>query len=69
MVHIHAHCVVVDLPGHIEIDCVVVGREFVSLEKLDGRLVELQNDDLMQQRKALDIFLAVNNSIRQFGDA
>ena len=69
VVHIHTHRVVFDLLGHIEIDRVIVGREFVSLEKLDGRLVELQNDDLVKQRKAFNIFLVVDDPIGQLCDA
>lgn len=47
----------------------VVSREFVSLEKLNGRLVELKHDDFMQQVETLDVALTGENTIGQACDA
>lgn len=40
--------IVLILLGHIEVHRVIVGGEFVALEKLNGGLPELQHDDFME---------------------
>lgn len=52
---INSHLSVFNLFLHIQVHCVIVGRELVPLEKLNSCLVQLQHDDLMQQAETLDI--------------
>ena len=52
------HRIVLDLLRHVKVHCVIVGREFVPLKELDGRLVQLQHDDLMQQGQTLNVLLS-----------
>ena len=41
--NIHPDSVILDLFGSVEIHCMIVGCEFVSFEKLDRSLIQLQN--------------------------
>lgn len=47
-VHFYPHGVVLLLLGHVQVDRVVICREFVALEKLDGGLVKLEHHDFVQ---------------------
>ena len=39
---------VLGLLGHVQVDRVIVSREFVAFEELNCGLVQLQHDDFMQ---------------------
>lgn len=51
------HLGVLDLLLTVEVDRVVVGHKLIPFEELDRCLVQLNHDDLVQQRQALDILL------------
>jgi len=44
---------------------VIVGGELVTLEELDGRLVELEHDDLVEEAETLDVLLTRLNLVGQ----
>ena len=47
-VDIHLYRIILTLLGHVQVDRVVIGRELVTLEKLNRGLIKLQHDDFMQ---------------------
>lgn len=54
---------------NVEVHCVVVRRELVALEELDGRLVELDHDDLVQETEALDVLACRRDARVKLSDA
>ena len=49
---------------HVQVHRVIIGRELVSLEELDGGLVELQYDDLMQEVQTFNVAFSRTDAIR-----
>ena len=45
--NIHPDSVILDLLSGVEIHCMIVGCEFVSFEKLDRCLIQLQHYNFM----------------------
>ena len=63
-----AQQVVFDLLLRIEVHGMVVGRKLIALEKLYGSLIKLNDDDFVQQSKALNIVFTFNYLLGQFCD-
>lgn len=61
-----AQQVVLDLLLGIEVNGMVVGRKLVAFEKLYGSLIKLNDDDFVQQSKALNIVFTFNYLFGQF---
>ena len=59
---------VLDLLHRIQVDRVIVSAEFFSLEELNGSLVELQHNDLVEEGEALDLALIALNRVSQLRD-
>lgn len=56
---------VFNLLHRVKVDSVVVGTELLTLEKVDGRLVELEDHDLVEEVEALDVAVSFRDSLRQ----
>jgi hypothetical protein len=63
-----AQQVVFNLLLRIEVHGMVVGRKLIALEKLYGSLIKLNDDDFVQQSKALNIVFTFNYLLGQFCD-
>ena len=59
---------ILDLLHRIQVDRVIVSAEFFSLEELNGGLVELQDNDLVEEGEALDLTLISLNRVSQLRD-
>lgn len=53
--------VVLDLLLAVQVHCMVVRRELVSLKELDRSLVQLDDDYLVQESQALDVALSLDD--------
>ena len=52
----------------VHVDSVVVGGVLLPLKELDGCLIELQNDNLVENVQTLDVFVKLRDGVRQLRD-